>query len=248
MRRSCERRASEGGGGGGARAPGPDAVLFATSNGNKFAEASGILAGLGIRAGLLRCEPEEIQSDSLVEIAARKAEWAAAAAGAGGAHVIVEDDGLFVDELRGFPGPYSAYVHGTVGAAALRRILPRGAPGGASFVSAVAYAGPVLRALRLGRTEREGRLRADTGGGGGPAVFTGSVRGRIAARPRGAGWGYDPVFVPADAAGGGAGRRTFAQMGADEKSAVSHRRAALAGFAAWFAANSAPARRRPGRK
>lgn len=247
MRRSCERRAAEVGGGG-ARAPGPDAVLFATSNGNKFAEASGILAGLGIRAGLLRCEPEEIQSDSLVKIAARKAEWAAASAGAGGAHVIVEDDGLFVDELRGFPGPYSAYVHGTVGAAALRRILPRGAPGGASFVSAVAYAGPVLRALRRGRTEREGRLRADAGGGGGPAVFTGSVRGRIAARPRGAGWGYDPVFVPAAAGGGGAGGRTFAQMGADEKSAVSHRRAALAGFAAWFAANSAPARRRRGRR
>lgn len=241
MRRSCERRAAQkGGGGGAARAQGPDAVLFATSNKSKFAEASTILAGLGIRAGLLRCEPEEIQSDSLVEIAARKAEWAAAAAGAGGAHVVVEDDGLFVDDLRGFPGPYAAYVHGTVGAAALRRILPRGAPGGASFVSAVAYAGPVLRALRMGRREREGRLRSDAGGRG-PAVFTGSVRGRIAARPRGAGWGYDPVFVPAAAGGGG---RTFAQMGAEEKSVVSHRRAALAGFAAWFAANSAPARRR----
>lgn len=239
MRRSCERRADRGGAGAGA--PGPRAVLFATSNRDKFAEASGILAGLGVRAALLRCEPEEIQSDSLVEIAARKAEWAAASAGAGGAHVVAEDDGLFVDALRGFPGPYSAYVHDTVGAGALRRILPRGSPGSASFVSAVAYAGPVLRALRRGRPEREGRLRRDANGGRGPAVFTGSVKGRIAARPRGTGWGYDPVFVPAAAGGGG---RTFAQMGAEEKGAVSHRRAALAGFAAWFAANSAPARRR----
>lgn len=212
-------------------------VMVATSNINKLFEAATILRGLGIRVEPLMCRMEEIQSDSLVEIADRKAASAAsaaAAAGNKGRHVLVEDDGLFVDALRGFPGPYSAFVHDTIGAAALRRILPRGSPGEASFVSAVAYSGPILRSLAAGMMdEREGERRKD-GHCGGSAVFTGAVRGSIAPRPRGRGWGYDPVFVPS----GGDGR-TFAQMGSEEKNAVSHRRAALAEFAAWFAANSA---------
>ena len=221
---------------GGRGAPAGPAVLFASSNADKFAEASDILAGFGIRAEMFRCELEEIQSGSLAEIAARKVESAAAACGRG-RHVIAEDDGLFVDALRGFPGPYSAYVHDTVGAPALLRLLPRGAPRAASFDSAVSYEGPIRRALRGGgRRELEMGRRLGTGRRG-AVVFTGTVKGSIAVRPRGAGWGYDPVFVPAG------GRRTFAQMGASEKSAVSHRRAALAGFAAWFAANLRAPRR-----
>ena len=204
-------------------------VLFASSNPNKFAEASAILSGFGIRAEMFRCELEEIQSDSLAEIAARKAAGAAAACG-GGRHVIVEDGGLFIDALGGFPGPYSAYVYGTVGPRAVARLVPRGAPRSASFRSAVAYSGPRLRAGAGAR--RRG------GGGGGPAsaavVFEGSVDGAIAPRPRGAGWGYDPVFVPAGH------RSTFAQMAAGPggkgpaKNDLSHRRAALERFAAWF--------------
>lgn len=225
--------ARRGRGQGGAPA-GAEMVTIATSNADKFIEAAVILAGLGIRAEPFMCEMDEIQSYSLGEIAARKAASAAAAVGNEGSHVLVEDDGLFVNALRGFPGPYSAFVHDTIGPAALRRILPRGSPGEASFVSAVAYSGPILRSLAAGMMdEREGGRRKD-GHCGGPAVFTGAVRGSIAPRPRGRGWGYDPVFVPS----GGDGR-TFAQMGSEEKNAVSHRRAALAEFAAWFAANSA---------
>lgn len=210
-------------------------VLFATSNENKFAEASAILAGLGIKCEMLRCELEEVQSCSLPEIAARKAESAAAACGREW-HVIAEDDGLFVDALRGFPGPYAAYVHETVGAAALRRLLPRGAPAAASFTSAVSYEGPIRRAIGGGRRrEREQGRRLGTGERG-RIVFMGEAKGAIAARPRGSGWGYDPVFVPAG------GKRTFAEMGGSEKNAVSHRRAALSGFAAWFAANASPSR------
>lgn len=210
-------------------------VLFATSNENKFAEASAILAGLGIKTEMYRCELEEVQSRALPEIAARKAVSAAAACG-GKWHVIAEDDGLFVDALHGFPGPYAAYVHETVGAAALRRLLPRGAPATASFTSAVAYEGPVRRAIGSGRRrEREPGRRLGTGSRG-RIVFVGEAKGKIAARPRGSGWGYDPVFVPSG------GKRTFAEMGEAEKNAVSHRRAALSGFAAWFAANAAPVR------
>lgn len=219
----------------GAARGGGGTVLFASSNKNKFSEASDILAEFGIGVKFFRCRMEEIQSDSLAEIAARKSA-AAAAACAGGLHVIAEDDGLFIDALGGFPGPYSAYVHGTIGPRAVARLLPRGAARTASFRSAVAYSGPRTQA---GAAARGGRGRVRQGqavhAAGSAAVFEGRVNGTIAARPRGDGWGYDPVFVPA-------GRRsTFAQMAAAgsrgtgaSKNDMSHRRAALERFAAWF--------------
>ncbi|ABK78258.1 xanthosine triphosphate pyrophosphatase [Cenarchaeum symbiosum A] len=85
--------------------------------------------------------------------------------------MLAEDDGLYIDCLGGFPGPYSAYVQGTIGNEGILRLV--GSERGAAFRSAVAY-------------------RDDTGG----AVFAGEVRGEIAGDQRGKGWGYDPVFVP----------------------------------------------------
>lgn len=48
-------------------------------------------------------------------------------------------------------------------------------------------------------------------------VFIGEIKGRIV-RPRGeSGFGWDPVFQPDGYS------KTFAEMGADEKNAISHR-------------------------
>jgi len=59
-------------------------------------------------------------------------------------------------------------------------------------------------------------------------VGHGTVEGHVAAAPRGAGrFGYDPIFVPDD--GGG---RTFGEMTADEKHAISHRGRAFRALAA----------------
>jgi XTP/dITP diphosphohydrolase len=58
-------------------------------------------------------------------------------------------------------------------------------------------------------------------------VARGEVEGVIAAAPAGEhGFGYDPVFVPTEGDG-----RTFAQMSAAEKHAVSHRGRAFAALA-----------------
>ncbi len=55
----------------------------------------------------------------------------------------------------------------------------------------------------------------------------GVIEGVIAPAPLGAGgFGYDPVFVPA-----GGGGRTFAEMSASEKDAISHRGRALRSLA-----------------
>ena len=61
------------------------------------------------------------------------------------------------------------------------------------------------------------------GPGGRELVAEGLVEGRVIDRPTGeGGFGYDPVFVPADGDG-----RTFALMTPEEKHAVSHRGRAL---------------------
>ena len=63
----------------------------------------------------------------------------------------------------------------------------------------------------------------------------GIVEGAIATEARGdRGFGYDPVFVPADGDG-----RTFAEMTADEKHAVSHRGRAFRALAELLAGSTA---------
>ena len=82
-------------------------VFFATGNINKFNEARSILSPYGFAVALLRMKGNEIQSDSLKEIAT-----SAAINAFKSTHlpIFVEDAGLFIDALDGFPGPYAAYA------------------------------------------------------------------------------------------------------------------------------------------
>src|SRR5512137_2182694 len=86
-------------------------VFFATGNINKFNEARSILGQHGIAVGMLRLKGDEIQSESLREIAEASAKNAYQRC-----HlpIFVEDAGLFIDALNGFPGPYAAYVYHTI--------------------------------------------------------------------------------------------------------------------------------------
>ncbi|RNJ72884.1 MAG: non-canonical purine NTP pyrophosphatase [Thaumarchaeota archaeon S13] len=178
----------------------PD-LLFATSNDHKYSEASEILGGHGLSLGRLECDLVEIQSPSLSEIASKKAADALLLCSR---PVIAEDAGLFVDSLNGFPGPYSAFVHATMGCAGVLRAMAGGART-ASFCAAVAYAKP---------------------GAPAPRVFESRVRGTIAHGELGDGWGYDPIFVPEGSS------ETYAQM--PDKSRVSHRALALGMLAGWL--------------
>lgn len=177
-------------------------LLLATSNAHKYSEAREILGARGIRLARLECDLAEIQSPSLAEIASKKA---ADALSLCSRPVIAEDAGLFVDSLNGFPGPYSAFVHDTIGCAGILRALARRARG-ASFCAAVAYAEPGAQRAR---------------------VFESRVRGTIAPRELGGGWGYDPIFVPEGSS------ETYAQMGSG-KSRASHRALALRKLADWL--------------
>ena len=61
---------------------------------------------------LCKLNIKEIQSDSLEEIALEKCRYAFSKIKS---PVIVEDDGLFIEKLNGFPGQYSAFVFKTIG-------------------------------------------------------------------------------------------------------------------------------------
>lgn len=172
-------------------------VYFASSNRHKYSEAKEILAEYGIRLGFFRFVPVEIQSDSIAAIAKRKALDAYQKCKK---PVVVEDVGLFIESLGGFPGPYSSYVFGTVGNAGIVRLA-----GGrkARFVSVVAFCDSKK-----------------------PVLFEGVTEGTISKRPRGGGWGYDPVFIPA-------GRnKTYAQI--LDKNQISHRARALKKFVSFY--------------
>jgi XTP/dITP diphosphohydrolase len=180
----------------------------------------------------------EIQSHDLREIAARGAREAYREVGE---PVIVDDSGLFVDALDGFPGPYSSYVEDTVGVERLWRLVEPEDDHGAAFRSVVAYCDggefeatpePVDRGDRRGpdqaADQRSGATTDEQVDAGDVSVkfFEGVVPGEIVA-PRGeGGFGYDPIFEH--------GEQTFAEMDTEAKNAVSHRGRALSRFAEWY--------------
>jgi len=180
-------------------------VLFATSNRGKLEEARTILAPFGISVEQFDGKGTEIQADTNSEVAAYASRGASRAAGRA---VLVEDAGLYVDSLNGFPGPYSAYAFKTIGVAGIIALLkPSPSARAAKFVSSLAYCEP----------------------GGEPSLFEGTVRGAIIGRPRGRkGFGFDPIFVP------DGGTRTFGEMNLKEKCAVSHRAKSMKRFAKWY--------------
>ena len=114
-------------------------LKFATSNKHKFTEVQAILADYGIPVEMAPMELREIQADALEEIAAEKAREACRRL-AGPA--MVEDTGLFIHHLHGFPGPYSAYVFRTLGNQGVLRLLRDVTDRGATFQSVFAYCHP----------------------------------------------------------------------------------------------------------
>jgi XTP/dITP diphosphohydrolase len=118
--------------------------------------------------------------------------------------LIVDDTAFCIDALNGFPGPYAGYVLDSIGNSGILKLMEGVQDRSARFTTGIAYA-----------DEHEVR------------VFIGSIEGRIATSPRGGGgFGYDPIFE--------VGIKTLAELTIEEKSRISHRARALAGFHDWF--------------
>ena len=183
-------------------------VFFATNNIHKFDEARRVLAEHGIALGMLRVKAAEIQSDDLREITATSALDARKRC-----HlpVFVEDAGLFVDALNGFPGPYAAYVYKTIGNAGLLKLMENVENRKATFRSAIAYC---------------------DGDSGEVMCFEGEAAGEITTEERKkkakSAFGFDPIFQPEGS------KKTFAEMTVEKKNAFSHRAMAARKFADWY--------------
>ncbi|MCI4465542.1 MAG: XTP/dITP diphosphatase [Thermoproteus sp.] len=178
-------------------------IYLATSNRHKVAEARYILGMYSIEVVQKNVEKLEVQADE-VEVVAEAA--ARRLCEEGEELVAVEDAGLYIDALNGFPGPYSEYVYRTLGIAGVLKLMAGVERRSARFKSAVAIC--VDKSVE---------------------VFTGVAEGSIAAEPRGSGgFGFDPIFVPAGHL------KTFAEMSLEEKSALSHRGKAFRRLAEWL--------------
>jgi len=95
-------------------------LFFVSSNNHKFQEAKKILDSFGIKLGFFKSNLEEIQSNSIKEISSKKAIDAFSKYKK---PLIIEDAGLFIDSLDGFPGPYSSYVFKTIGNKGILNLL-----------------------------------------------------------------------------------------------------------------------------
>ena len=187
-------------------------VIFASSNMNKFFEAQTIQAEFGIKPIHYLLDLLEIQDDSLSKIAEQKSVYAynetrkMKSFAPKPSAVIVEDDGLFIDSLSGFPGPFSSYAFKTLGNDGILKLV--GNNRSAQFRAVIAYC--------------DSNETPDAN----VKLFESSIAGTISENIQGNGWGYEPIFIPENQT------KTYAELA--DKNKLSHRYEALKKFANWF--------------
>jgi len=192
-----------------------NALVIATHNAGKVREFLDLLAPLNIRAlsaGSLGL-PEP--SETGVTFAENAAIKSTSAAKLSGHYALADDSGLCVTGLGDAPGVYSADWAGPSKdfVPAFERIQRELLAKGITPEGADAY---FMCVLAL--TSPEGKTQ----------MFAGRVDGTLTFPPRGThGFGYDSIFVPSKHV------KTFAQMEADAKHAISHRARATAAFLAY---------------
>ena len=114
----------------------------------------------------------EIQSDDPCEISRAAAK---ALAEKLKRTVLVEDSGMYVPALKGFPGPWTKYSHNTIGNAGILKLMKGVKNRKAFYKSALGFCSP-------------GRQ---------PLCFLGKEEGNVSGKIRGKkGWGQDPIFIP----------------------------------------------------
>jgi XTP/dITP diphosphohydrolase len=166
-------------------------IYFLTTNEHKFKEAREIFGRYGLSIERLSRPYREIQGQNLKEVVIE------ALKSVDERRVFVEDAGLFIKALKGFPGVYSRYVEDTIGNEGILRLMRDIKDRRAVFRSVVGYKDEEIK------------------------VFEGKVEGTIAYEIRGrGGFGYDPIFLPKGF------NKTFAED-IELKMKISHRRRAM---------------------
>ncbi|MDW5562997.1 MAG: RdgB/HAM1 family non-canonical purine NTP pyrophosphatase [Methanomassiliicoccus sp.] len=176
-------------------------ISLVTSNLGKLQEFRSALASLGIEIDHSQEDCDEIQADSLNEVVLSCLDQLKSR---GMRDIVIDDSGLFIHALNGFPGVYSSYALRTLGMEGVLRLLE-------------------------GIQDRSAHFECCIGAsvGGEEFTVTGRCDGSIAFEPSGhEGFGFDPIFVPSGF------YRTFAEISITEKNGISHRGRAIQAFAA----------------
>ena len=147
-------------------------ITLVTGNWAKLINTRNKLKPYGIEVDNIKMETIEIQADTAEEVAAYSAKYAADILGR---DVLKIDSGLYVDTLKGFPGPYTHYCEDTIGNKGLLKMMEGKKNRKAEFREALAYCSP----------------------GKDPVVFSSITKGTIALKESGKfGWSWDFLFIP----------------------------------------------------
>ena len=178
-------------------------ITFITGNEHKVKEAENIFKLFGVELEHIDLGYMEPQG-TLEGVAEFGAKYACQKLNRS---VIVEDAGLFIKALNGFPGTYSHYVQDTIGNQGILKLLTDVSDRYAEFRSVIGYCAPNSE----------------------PKIFLGKVSGEIAVEERGdLGFAFDPLFyVPSEG-------KTFGELTTDEKNQFSHRKNSLEQFIKWY--------------
>ncbi len=179
-------------------------IYFVSSNENKFLEIERILEKekeKSIKILFSKTIIKEIQSESIIEVAEDKAKKAFDIVKK---PVIVEDDGLFIEDLNGFPGVYSSFVFKTIGNKGILDLLRDNENRRAYFLSIFSFF--------------DGKLIE---------TFSGETTGYITIMIFPEGWGFDPIFKPDNE------NKTYGQINILKKNEISHRSKALKKLLEW---------------
>lgn len=142
-------------------------MLFVTSNKHKFAEAKSILKGMGITVKHLSFSYPELQLDDAERIAEESAKFCFDKFAM---PLFIEDSGLFIPGLAGFPGPFTSYVERTIGNKGLLALAKGKKAEAQSIVTYIDSSG----------------IKS----------FVGKVKGTLVSSRGKSGFGFDPIFQP----------------------------------------------------
>lgn len=170
-------------------------MIFVTHNKNKFLEVQNMFMESNLTLEWNNVEYEEVQADTTEEVSLKSC---IAVSKLLDLPFFLEDSGLYIESLGGFPGPYSSYVLKTIGLEGILRLLePKEKRALFTTVVSLFTDGKVLQ-------------------------FSGILNGSIATQPSGQnGFGYDPIFIPESS------KRTLAEISLEEKNKISHRSIAI---------------------
>lgn len=174
-------------------------VYFATTNKGKLKEAKAIL-GIDVLGTPL--DIDEIQSLDPVEVATKKAKDYFKIIKK---PLFVEDVSLSVKALNGLPGTFINYFLKTLDNQGIVNLLKNKKDRSSSAQTTVVFI-----------SKKESK------------VFIGRVSGEISKKPKGTGFGWDPIFIP------NGSRKTFGEMQLKEKNKYSMRAKALNKFKTWL--------------